>query len=93
MFMVEIGKLGWIKILGVINSGPKLQLWDVVAKLFVFEVCMEIFTTALRNKNTVKFSINIPNLTSTVHRLLLYRLLIWKEPILASYSFLGLLHK
>ena len=42
-------------------------------------------------KNTVKFSIKIPRLTSTVHRLLSDRWLYWKEPILASYPFLGLL--
>ena len=48
--------------------------------------CMGISTTALRNKK-------IAHLTSTVHRLSSDRLLLWKEPILASYSFLGLLHK
>ena len=35
-------------------------------------------------KNTGKFSIIIPHLTSTVHRLLSDRLLCWKEPIVAS---------
>ena len=62
----------------------------IMAKLYVW-VCMGIFTTAPRNKNTVKFSIKIPRLTSTVHRLLPGLLLYWKEPILASYPFLGLL--
>ena len=54
---------------------------------------MGIFTTALSYINTVKFSIKIPHLTSTVHRLLSDHLLCWKEPILSSYSFLGVLRK
>ena len=57
----------------------------------IIRVCMEILTTALRNINSIKFSIKIPHLTSTVRRLLSDRLLFWKEPILVSYPFLGLL--
>ena len=42
----------------------------------IIRVCMGIFMTALKNKkNTVKFSIKIPHLTSTMHRLLSDRLL------------------
>ena len=56
------------------------------------KVCMRIFRTALRSKKRVKFSIKIPHLTSTVHRLLSdRRLLCWKVATLASYCFLGLL--
>ena len=44
-------------------------------------------------KNWVKFSIQISHLTSKVHCLLSDRFLCWKEPILASYLFLGLLIK
>ena len=58
----------------------------------IIRVWRKIFTTA-PIKNTVKFSITIPHLTSTEHRLSPDRLLCWKEAILASYSFLGLLHK
>ena len=48
----------------------------------IISVCMGIFTTTFRNKtNTVKFSLNIPHLTSTLHRLLSDRLRCWKEPI------------
>ena len=43
-------------------------------------------------KDTIKFSIIIPHLTSTVHRLLCDCLL-WKEPIQTSYPFLGLLRR
>ena len=54
----------------------------------------KIFTTASWNKKeTVKFSIKIPHLTSTVHRLLSDHQLCWKQPILASYPFLVLRHK
>ena len=56
------------------------------------KVCMRIFRTALRSKKRVEFSIKIPHLTSTVHRLLSdRRLLCWKVATLASYSFLDLL--
>ena len=42
----------------------------------------------------VKFSKKIPHLTSTVRRLLSDRLVCQKEPIIASYPFLGYyLHK
>ena len=41
----------------------------------IIRVCMEILTTALRNINSIKFSIKIPHLTSTVRRLLSDRLL------------------
>ena len=44
-------------------------------------------------KNWVKFSLQIPHLTSKVHCLLSDHLLCWKEAILASYPFLGLLIK
>ena len=54
---------------------PKLQLCDEYTHGSIIGVCMQIFTTSLRNKNTVKFSIKIPHLTSTVHRLLSDRLL------------------
>ena len=58
----------------------------------IIRLCMGIFTIALSNiKNAVKFSIKIPHLTFTEHRLLSDHLLRWKEPILASYPFLGLL--
>ena len=53
----------------------------------IIRVCGGIFTTALRKKNIVKFSIKQPHLTSTVHRLLSDRLLCWKEPIWESYHF------
>ena len=81
-----------------VHRRPKLQLWDDhLAKCKshgkILRVCTGIFTTALRNnkKNTVKFSIKTPHLTSTVHHLLSQadRPLWWKEPILASYRFLG----
>ena len=59
----------------------------------IITICVGIFTTALRNKkNSVQFSLKIPHLTSTMPRLLSDRLLCWKEPILASYPFLGVLH-
>ena len=46
-----------------------------------------MFTTALRNKKkSAKFHTLLQ-----VYRLLSDRLLCWKEPILASYPFLGLL--
>ena len=57
----------------------------------IIGVCVGIFMTALRNINTVKSSTKIPHHTSTVCRLLSYRLLCWEEPILASHPFLGLL--
>ena len=42
----------------------------------ILRVCMGKFTTALRiKKNTIKFSMEIPHLISTVHRLLFDRLL------------------
>ena len=63
------------------------------AKNGKIKFCMGIFTTALSYINTLKFSIKIPHLTSTVHRLLSDHLLCWKEPILSSYSFLGVLRK
>ena len=47
----------------------------------------------IRTENTVEFPIKISHLTSIVHRLLSDHLVCWKEPILASYSFLGLLKK
>ena len=73
---------------------PKLQLWDNHLHSEIIRVCLGIFTTALRNKKKcIKFSIKIPPFTSTVHCLLSDRLLCWKELILASYSFLRLLHK
>ena len=59
----------------------------------IIRVCMGIFTAALRNKNWVKFSIQIPHLTSKVHCLLSDRLLCWKEPILASYLLSRFTHK
>ena len=54
-------------------------------------VCMEYLRPLLGIKNTVKFSIKIPHITSTLNRLLSDRLLCWREPISASYTFLGLL--
>ena len=36
----------------------------------IIRVCMGIFQTALRNVNTIKFSIKIPHLNNTVHRFL-----------------------
>ena len=41
----------------------------------IIRVCMGIFTTALRNKKYVKFSKNVPHLTSTAYCLLSDRLL------------------
>ena len=53
-----------------------------------------MFANALVNKKKYsQFSIKIHHFPSTVHRLLSDHLLCWKEPILASYPFLGLLHK
>ena len=46
----------------------------VVAKLFI-EYVWEYFRPLLGIKNTVKFSIEIPHLTSTVHRFLSNHLL------------------
>ena len=54
----------------------------------IIRVCRGIFTTALRKKNIVKFSIKQPHLTSTAHRLLSDRLLCWKEPFEPFYFFL-----
>ena len=45
----------------------------------------------MKKISIVKFS--KPHLTSTVHRFLSDRLFCWKEPVLASYPFWGLLHK
>ena len=59
----------------------------------IIRVCMGIFTTALGNEKISQILNKNTHLTSTVHRLLSDRLLCWKEPILASYPFLGLLHK
>ena len=63
----------------------------VMAKLWEF--VWECLQTLLWIKKYSQFSIKIPHFTSTVHRLLSDHLLCWKEPILASYPFLGLLHK
>ena len=57
----------------------------------LMRVCMEYLRPLLGIKNTVKFSIKIPHITSTLNRLLSDRLLCWREPISASYTFLGLL--
>ena len=54
----------------------------------IIRVCRGIFTTALRKKNIIKFSIKQPHLTSTAHRLLSDRLLCWKEPFEPFYFFL-----
>ena len=60
----------------------------------IIRVCMGMFANALVNKKKYsQFSIKIHHFPSTVHRLLSDHLLCWKEPILASYPFLGLLHK
>ena len=56
----------------------------VMAKLQEF--VWEYLRRPLGIKNTVKFSIKILHLTSTVHRLLSDRLLCWKEPILARFT-------
>ena len=54
MFIAEIGKLGWIQIRGVINSGPSSNYEMIILRNNshgeIIRVCMEIFTTALRNK-------------------------------------------
>ena len=58
----------------------------------VIRVCIGIFTTALRNKKYVKFSIKISHLSYTAYHLISDRLLSWKEPILASCPFRGFPH-
>ena len=54
MFIAEIGKLGLIQIRGVINSGPSSNYEMIILRNNshgeIIRVCMEIFTTALRNK-------------------------------------------
>ena len=49
--------------------------------------------TTLRNKKISQIINKIPHLTSKAYRLLSDRIHKRKEPILASYPFLGLLHK
>ena len=86
-----------ILLLGYVTGGPSSSCEMIILRNKshgeIIRVCMGIFTTALRNKKWVKFSIQIPHLTSKVHCLLSDHLLCWKEAILASYPFLGLLIK
>ena len=57
------------------NTGCAVQNWGIT---------LGEFMTVYGIKNTGKFLIIIPHLTSTLHRLLSDRLLCWKEPIVAS---------